>query len=330
MGVAHPYPLLFKPILFEKVWGGRRLERLGKTLPHGALIGESWELADMPRTSASGAGGGPTRSRILNGPLAGATLHDALAEWGKDLLPRARNVPDFPLLLKFLDARENLSVQVHPTAEYAARHPGLSSKFECWYVVDAEPGALIYKGLRPGTDPRQLAQGARDGTITRFLDSIPAFPGMCHALPAGTVHALGAGVLAAEVQTPGDTTFRIFDWGRSGREVHLDAALTCASFAPTPVATHSLPGAERTRLADTPAFTLDELRPVGGGAALPAACAAVIIVSGRGRLVSGADLFPPLELPLGSTALVPVAVAATAVLMDVGGLVALLATPRGA
>jgi hypothetical protein len=130
---------VFEPILLEKVWGGRRLERYGKKLPPGKLIGESWEVADLPATSESGAGGGPARSVIANGALAGRTLHDALELWGEGLLGPKPPWPGgaYPLLVKFLDARENLSVQVHPSPAYAAAHPGAHLKTECWYVLQA-------------------------------------------------------------------------------------------------------------------------------------------------------------------------------------------------
>lgn len=237
---APAYPLLFEPLLFEKVWGGRRLERFGKPLPPGKKIGESWELADLAATSASGAGGGAARSKIINGPLAGRTIREAMEQAGDDILPPVARTPggDFPLLIKFLDAGEHLSVQVHPSPEYAAAHPGAHLKTECWHILDAEPGSVIYKGIKPGVRREQFEQLARSGDpkIVDMLVAVPAIPGQCHNLPSGTVHALGAGVLVAEVQTPSDTTFRLYDWGRTGRELHIEPALACADFAPPPPA----------------------------------------------------------------------------------------------
>jgi mannose-6-phosphate isomerase len=134
------YPLLLEPILKERVWGGRRLARLGRSLPPRLRIGESWEVADLPEAIEDG------RSMIRNGPLAGRTLHEVLAGHGDDLMGAARLAPQglFPLLVKYLDARANLSVQVHPTEEYARQHPGALPKSEAWYVVQARPGAIIY------------------------------------------------------------------------------------------------------------------------------------------------------------------------------------------
>src|SRR5882672_2085193 len=212
------YPLEFAPIYKRKVWGGRSLERLGRVLPGDAqtLIGESWELADIAQTSTSGAGGGAERSLISNGPLAGSTLQSAWAQFGSRLFPYSDDgAPrEFPLLVKLLDARQNLSLQVHPTASYVRAHPGAFAKSEAWYVVDAEPGAVLYKGVRAGVRPDALrrAIAASDADeIAPMLATFPARAGDCHYLPSGTLHALGAGIVVAEVQNPSDTTFRVFD-----------------------------------------------------------------------------------------------------------------------
>ena len=148
---------------------------------------------------------------------------------------------EFPLLLKFLDARENLSVQVHPSAEYAAEHDEAYLKSEAWYVVAAEPGAVIYKGVREGVTPEQLRSAIRENTdeaVVPLLIEVEVERGDCHYLPSGTCHALGAGILVAEVQTPSDTTFRVYDWGRTGRELHVDQAIECIQFGPPEVAKH--------------------------------------------------------------------------------------------
>lgn len=235
--MSSPYPLLFEPVLLPKVWGGDRLAAFCKQVPPGARIGESWEVADLAQTSASGAGGNAVRSVIANGPLRGRTLHDAMELWGNGLLGGAQPIDGgFPLLVKLLDARENLSVQVHPSPAYAATHPGAKLKTECWYILRAEPGSVIYKGVKPGVTREAFAAHIADGSVVSDLVSVPAVVGECHNLPSGTVHALGAGVLVAEVQTPSDTTFRLYDWGRTGRELHVEAALECSDFGPPPPA----------------------------------------------------------------------------------------------
>ncbi len=237
--MTDPYPLLLRPVLMPKVWGGDRLARFGKAVKSGEKIGESWELADLGATSASGAGGGAVRSVIENGPLAGKTIHDAIALWGDAMLPRAALTKDgnFPLLIKFLDAQENLSVQVHPSPAYAAAHPEAHLKTECWYVLDAAPGSVIYKGVKPGVTRAVFERALRSGDgsgVVALMEAVPAMVGECHNLPSGTVHALGAGVLVAEVQTPSDTTFRVYDWGRSGRELHIEQAMECIEWGQAP------------------------------------------------------------------------------------------------
>jgi len=232
----NPYPLKFEPIYKEKVWGGRSLAKLGRNLPGSddTLVGESWELADLGTTSASGGGGGAERSVITNGPLAGQTLHDAMGQLGESLLGKLplNEAGEFPLLVKFLDANDNLSVQVHPSPEYAAEHDDAYLKSEAWYVLDCAPGAAIYKGVKEGTTPDQFARAIKDDTVEPLMIKVPVKPGDCHYLPSGTCHALGQGVLVAEVQTPSDTTFRVYDWGRTGRELHIEQALACIEFGP--------------------------------------------------------------------------------------------------
>jgi mannose-6-phosphate isomerase len=311
-----PYPLVLKPIFKEKVWGGRALERLGKSLPPGAMIGESWELADLDSTSADGGGGGAERSIISNGPLAGKTVHDALREWGTallgDALARASNVP---LLVKYLDARENLSVQVHPSREYAAGHAGAHLKTESWYILGAEPGAVIYKGLRAGVTRGGFEQKLRAGeSIVGDLIAVPVRAGDVHHLPSGTCHALGAGVLVAEVQTPSDTTYRVYDWGRSGRKLHIDEALECIEFGP-PERIEPLRAkddSQRTELVRTEYYTLSELRvPVAGGVTIESRGRAAVLMCLRGSAVlrSIRAEFGEIELRAGVTALLPAACA---------------------
>ncbi|QOJ00475.1 MAG: class I mannose-6-phosphate isomerase [Phycisphaeraceae bacterium] len=322
-----PYPLVFAPILKDKVWGGRQLERFGKPLPPGVMIGESWELADLDSTSASGAGGGSAHSPITNGPLAGRTLRDALRLWGPALLGHSVPTPQggFPLLVKFLDARENLSVQVHPSPAYAEAHPDAALKTECWYILDALPGSVIYKGVRPGVTREVFARHIDTGEVVADLIAVPAVPGECHNLPSGTCHALGAGVLVAEVQTPSDTTFRVFDWGRAGRELHVAQALECIDWGPAPSATSLTPGQRRGRLVSTEFFTVDGVELPGPGAVPldPDRATVVMILAGEGVLESTGTATP---LRTGTTALVPASVSGRTTLRAHAPLKALIAT----
>lgn len=314
-----PYPLTFKPLLYEKVWGGRALETLGKKLPKPAVgYGESWELADMPATSASGAGGGAARSVIDSGPLAGQTLNDALKLWGADLLGKAKPTPEgnFPLLVKFIDAADNLSVQTHPSPAYAKAHPEAHLKTECWFILDCEPGAMIYKGTKLGVSREQFAAHIKDETVVNDLVEIAAVPGTCHTLPSGTCHALGAGVVVAEVMTPSDTTFRVFDWARMGRQLHVQESLECIDFSPEapapPRGSRITDGEDKKRVCDTEFFSIDCHQPLAGqrlfvGNGL--SCVVLIGLAGQGRLSSNESAFETIELQVGSTVLVPAALA---------------------
>ncbi|MCZ6835204.1 MAG: class I mannose-6-phosphate isomerase [Planctomycetota bacterium] len=226
----NPYPLLFEPILLEKVWGGRELMKLHKPLPDALAIGESWELADRPDSIAQG------RSVIANGALKGQTLREAMSHAEDVILGDGKRSHEggFPLLIKYLDARGNLSVQVHPDEAYVEAHPDTHLKSEAWYIIDAEPGALIYKGVDPDCSPEEFASHIGTDKVVDDLIAIPARPGDLHYLPSGTCHALGAGIVVAEIQTPSDTTFRVHDWGRTSRALHIEPALACIQFGPGP------------------------------------------------------------------------------------------------
>lgn len=318
---AAPYPLLFEPMLFAKVWGGDSLARVGKSVKPGDKIGESWELADLAATSASGAGGGSARSVIRNGELSGKTLHQAVGAWGPqlmgDVVPTASG--GFPLLIKFLDARENLSVQVHPSPAYCRMHPHAHLKTECWYILSAEKGAKIYKGVKPGVTKIDFADALTEdngAAVIDLLEAVDAVPGECHNLPSGTVHALGAGVLVAEVQTPSDTTFRVYDWGRTGRELHIEQSLMCIQWEQARDATKFKPGTPSTRLVTTGYFDLDEFQPARGttsSLALDSAAAkrplVLMLVRGSGELRSTTSAFAPMPLHPGDTTLIPASLA---------------------
>lgn len=292
----------------DKVWGGRRLERFGKVLPPGKSIGESWELADLAATSVSGAGGHAARSVIANGPLKGRTLHEAMGLWKRDLMgDAAPTASSFPLLIKFLDARENLSVQVHPSPAYARAHEGANLKTECWYILAAEPvdgkPPVIYKGIRPGIAPADFARHIADGSVVDDMIAVPAVVGECHNLPSGTCHALGAGVLVAEVQTPSDTTFRVFDWGRTGRELHVQQALECIDFGPAPAAARLPEGKQSARLVSTEFFHVHErYLPAGGVLPLGERRPRVMVVLAGALSLRGDE---PVAVATGGTVLIP-------------------------
>ena len=299
-------PMRFNPLLKPKVWGGRSLELLGKHLPPDEPIGESWELADLPVEIPDG------RSMIVGGPFDGQTLQDVLEHDAAGLLGRTppSHEGGFPLLLKYLDARDNLSVQVHPDDAYVADHPEAHLKSEAWFILEARPGSVIYAGLKPGTTPEVFAASIQDGTVVDHLVAIPARPGACHYLPSGTCHALGAGVLVAEVQTPSDTTFRVWDWGRTSRELHVEQAMACIDFSgrsieqppPNPTTT----GNQRTtRLADTDYFRIERVESFDPGDMIletQGVPEAFMVLGGEGEL-DGTDQVMPLTR--GDTFLLP-------------------------
>ncbi|MBN1788487.1 MAG: class I mannose-6-phosphate isomerase [Sedimentisphaerales bacterium] len=246
----NPYPLKFHPIYKELIWGGSKLKDvLGKDFPPNVKIGESWELADLP----------DNKSMIINGELAGKTITEVLQKYPQQIIGKKDYEPPFGLLIKFIDAADVLSVQVHPDADAVKRLKTGRPKTECWYIIDAEPGACIYKGLKPGTTKQQFAQAIKDGNCAELLNKISVKPGQCHLLPAGTVHAISAGILIAEIQTPSDTTFRVFDWNRlqngKPRQLHITQALESINFNQSP---DDIPVTTEGKLAETQFFKIDK------------------------------------------------------------------------
>ena len=292
------YPYKFDPIYKEKIWGGRALERLfGRQLPAGAKVGESWELADLPEGV----------SVVANGPDAGKALTQLLAEKCGEVLGRARPLSGgrFPLLLKLLDANDVLSLQVHPDERAVERlGPPAALKTECWYVLESRGGHIL-KGVAGGVGEEDLRRALSAGddaeALRRLVRRFDVSAGDFHFLPAGTVHALGAGVVVAEIQTPSDTTYRVSDWGR-GREIHVEEAMACIHFSPPPEPTG--PGGDV--LVRTPHFTVRKLSRSVGEARLPGgACSAWMVLAGRGRAESPAA---QAELRAGDTVLIPAAI----------------------
>src|SRR5437763_2061400 len=220
------YPLTFEPIFQERIWGGRKLETLyGKRLPAGKVIGEAWEISD--RADAN--------SVVANGPLAGRTLASLMTSDRAAIMGRARSPEGrFPLLIKLLDAQDNLSLQVHPP-QHIAVDLGGCAKTEMWYVAAAEPGALLYAGLRRGVTRDEFAEKTRNGTIAECFHQLPVHEGDSLFLPSGRVHALGKGRVIFEIQQNSDTTYQVFDWNRvdaSGkpRQLHVEESLKCIDF----------------------------------------------------------------------------------------------------
>lgn len=311
------HPLRFQPLFKHAIWGGRRLETiLGKSLdgtaddPDRADWAESWEIVDH----------GEDQSVVAAGALSGATLGGLTRERGEELLGRHAPRSQFPLLLKFLDANRNLSVQVHPNDEQGARlDPPDLGKTEAWVVLHAEPGSKIYAGLKRGFDREALAREVHRGTTEMCLHAFEPSAGDCVFIPAGTVHAIGAGLVIAEIQQSSDTTFRLFDWNRVGadgqpRQLHIEESLEVIDFDRGPVNPQTpqptdQPG--RTRLVTCDKFVLDRIHgdqpwSVGGDDG----CHLVAVVEGAAKIQGD-----PAETPLrmGESMLLPAACGAVEV-----------------
>lgn len=252
------YPLTFHPIFKERVWGGRNLERLyRKPLPLDVPIGESWEISD--RTEGV--------SVIANGPLAGKDLRWLMEHHSAEVLGPVKACQGrFPLLVKILDARETLSLQVHPPAGVAARL-GAEPKTEMWYITDAAPGAELFVGLNRGVTRDEFEAKLKDGTVADCFHRKAVRTDDAMFLPSGRVHAIGAGNVLFEIQQNSDTTYRVFDWNRLGldgkpRALHVDQALASIDFndfepALIPTRFSRSPSLRTRYLISDPLFTVD-------------------------------------------------------------------------
>ncbi|MBN2218218.1 MAG: class I mannose-6-phosphate isomerase [Pirellulales bacterium] len=311
------YPLRFAPLYRHYPWGGRRFETvLDRALEPDKIHAESWEIVDH----------GEDQSVVAAGPLAGTTLHRLVVEHGEAILGPARRPTSgplahrFPLLLKFLDAAKNLSVQVHPDDAMAARlDPPELGKTEAWFVLAADPGSRIYAGLRPGVDRAALARAVNEGTCAECVHWFEPRPGDAILIRSGTVHALGAGVMVVEIQQASDTTYRLFDWNRLGvdgkpRPLHVAEALEAIDFSAGPIMPVHAGAAESDApvpLIECEYFSLgrwDFSRSVSLGG--DERCHLVSVVAGS-AIIGGDAAEGPLRL--GQTILLPAALGPTLV-----------------
>ena len=225
-------PLRFRPLIKQIRWGGTRLGSvLRKEIGSDSDYAESWEFADH----------GADQSVVVGGEYNGLTLQQIVQDHNEELFGRHTGLAQFPLLVKFLDASDNLSVQVHPDDDLAPLlAPGENGKTESWTIIDCDPGSLIYAGLKEGIDAIELQEHLEAGTVEECLHAFEVKPGDCVFVPAGTVHAIGEGILLAEVQQVSNITYRMYDWGRMGsdgqpRELHITESLRCIDFARGPL-----------------------------------------------------------------------------------------------
>jgi mannose-6-phosphate isomerase class I len=305
-------PLLFEPKLLPKLWGGRRLAMLGKRLPEQAGIGESWELFD----DATGS------SVVAVGPHQGRSLRDLSEAWGEALVGpgHAAWSARFPLLIKYLDAREDLSVQVHPDDRLALalEGPGALGKDELWVVLDRGSEARLVSGFRRPMDRAAVESALDTGGLGDCLNAVEVFEGDTVDIPAGRVHALGAGCLVAEVQQNSDLTYRLWDYGRldqgRARTLHRAQALQALRYDEPFVSSSGIlragsadaePGLEQT-LNQGAHFEVRRLRLHGEKRLVPGAFPRVLMaLQGALRLAWGAG--QGMMVPMGGTVLAPAA-----------------------
>jgi mannose-6-phosphate isomerase len=305
------YPFTFQPIFKERVWGARNLERLyRKALPPGAPIGESWEISDRPGDV----------SVITNGPLAGRDLRWLMENHAHDVLGDAPALQGrFPLLIKILDAQDTLSLQVHPPASKAAELKG-DPKTEMWFITEAQPDAALFVGLRRGVTRADFESKIKDGTVAECFYRHGVRAGDAMFLPSGRVHAIGAGNVIFEIQQNSDTTYRVFDWNRTGldgkpRELHVPQSLASIDFddfEPALAAGQSAPaGTFQVRpLAGCEHFAVEQISLPAGRRHVFAPGKMHIVGTATGRLAiesaGGAVSLRP-----GDFCLVPASIAAT-------------------
>lgn len=317
-------PLLFQRIAQTAVWGGRALvERLQVEADPNAPIGETWELSDYPGAT----------TRVRGGACDGVELQQLIAEHADLLLGDSRldGKGRFPLLVKFIEARQDLSVQVHPPD--GALEPGGIGKTEAWYILsDSTAEASIIAGVRPGTDPAALARDANDAAVLDHLVETKVHGGDCVLINAGTPHAIRAGTLLVEVQQTSDLTLRMYDWGRLGldgkpRATHVAQALQvidCAAPAPQAVraaypAADPVPLARMSALVACEYFRLHEIRLTGAADHKPDGFARILIVLDGSGSVAGPSS-APRHIGFGDTILLPARMGAATFRPDSGGL----------
>jgi mannose-6-phosphate isomerase len=309
------YPLTFQPAFKERVWGGRELARLyDKKLPTGAVIGESWEIADRPGDA----------SIVTNGPLAGKSLRWLMEQHAKEILGRAKPAADgrFPLLCKILDAREKLSLQVHPPADKAAALKG-EPKTEMWYIADAAPGASLYVGLKRGVTRAAFEEKIADGSVADCFHRIQVKAGDTMFLPSGRVHAIGDDLVIFEIQQNSNTTYRVFDWNRVGldgqpRELHIEQSLASIDFndfEPKLVETQFITEGkiQKRALVTDPLFQVETWK-LGSGASgwlKPKTLQIIAVTAGKAEIQGAATT---VTLSAGQFSLIPASLERTEVL----------------
>lgn len=279
--------LRLEPLYRDRVWGGRQLESVyGRALPDETTpYGESWEIVDREEA----------QSVVASGPWAGRSLNEIWRN-ARDAV-FGMGWPDserFPLLVKILDARERLSIQVHPPQSVAGELGG-EPKSEMWYIAAAEPGAELYVGLRAGVGREEFARGIADGATAEQVHRIPVRVGQSIFIPSGRLHAIGAGLLIFEIQQNSDTTYRVFDWNRAGldgmpRQLHVEESLQCIDFTDVEP---SMDAAKGAVLAECDHFRVEKWELENGARDCGGAGEFSIVGVVEGTIRCGAERFAP-------------------------------------
>ncbi len=303
------YPLMFKPIYKPKLWGGGRFATLlNREVPASTHLGESWEITDRPGDV----------SVVADGDLAGMPLSELRQAYPRELFGEMADEcrTRFPLLLKFIDAEENLSLQVHPDNRYALRHENDLGKTEAWFVMEASPGARITRGFRAGATPDKVLRAIQQKRLEQLVDTFDVSKGETIFIPAGTLHGIGGGLMLAEIQQNSNVTYRVYDYDRSDhhghkRELQIDKALQVMSFkdigAPKIKPTKVEPLHYRLVLCDhfslyqyvyrepIHEYSIDRFRILCN-------------IEGHGTIISPEGIFEDIEYHPGTTILIPAAV----------------------
>lgn len=299
-------PLFLEPALKDYIWGGDRLPREYGYETTLGRVAEAWVLSCHPQGE----------STVRDGEYAGQPLSAVLAAWGVSALGRrAAAFESFPLLIKLIDARDRLSVQVHPDDEYARRVEGEYGKTEMWYVLDCDEGARLLYGVNRELTAQEFRRRIQDDTLDEVCRYVEVHKGDVFFIPAGTLHAIGKGILIAEVQQNSATTYRVSDYGRLGadgkpRELHVDKAVDVTRFVPTALATEGLwQRGDTTRLAECSYFTSE--RWLVDGERESVACdsfRALLCLDGAGTLTADGVTYP---VQRGDSVFLPADVTAT-------------------
>ncbi len=305
METAQIRPVKLLPACKAAIWGGRRLKTEFGKRSELTAVAETWELSCHPQGE----------SVVASGPFQGAVLSEYLRRLGPASAGTRAEGKEFPILVKFIDAADRLSVQVHPGDEYARREEGQFGKNEMWYVVDCEPGAQLLLGLRESCSREELEKAIRNNTLVERMQAVPVRKGDVYFIPAGTLHAIGKGILVAEIQQSSDVTYRVYDYGRLGqdgkpRQLHVKKALDVADTVSRPAGgapegpRKKIPGGALTRLKTSPWFTVDklELSRSFEGDCGPETFEAFLCLEGSAELLGGGD---SISLQKGDTVFLP-------------------------